>query len=115
MSRTESSNRFNTQALNSQGDASFPALQQTPAIPRTVSSDESKSWFEAMARAWGEALDQQASTITELSDSLSNGMDTPSQVTILTAESMKMQFLSNSASTSNNSVGQALETLGKKQ
>ena len=32
-----------------------------------------------------------------------------------TAESLKMQFLSNNASTSQNSVGQALETLGRKQ
>jgi hypothetical protein len=34
---------------------------------------------------------------------------------LLTAESLRMQFMSNSATTSQNSVGQALETLGKKQ
>jgi hypothetical protein len=113
MTRTDAISRNG--ALNAQGDANFPSVQSTPMIPRAVAGDEAKSWFEAMARAWGESLDQQANTITDLSSSLSQGMDTPSQVTLLTAESMKMQFLSNSAATSNNSVGQALETLGKKQ
>jgi hypothetical protein len=101
--------------LNAEGASNFPNIAPQPASIRAVGPDESKSWFEAMARAWGEALDQQANTITQLSDSLGNGQDTPSQVTLLTAESMKMQFLANSSSTANNSVGQALETLGKKQ
>ena len=43
------------------------------------------------------------------------GGDQPSNVVQLTAESLRMQFLSNNASTSQNSVGQALETLGRKQ
>jgi hypothetical protein len=115
MTRTESAGRMNPQALNGQNQTSFSPPSSSPSMPRAVGSDESKSWFEAMARAWGEALDQQAGTITSISDSLNQGVDTPSQVTLLTAESMKMQFLSNSAATSNNSVGQALETLGKKQ
>jgi hypothetical protein len=114
MSKINANNSSNT-ALNSNGVNNFPTINPQPASLRAVGQDESKSWFEAMARAWGEALDQQANTITQLSDSLGNGQDTPSQVTLLTAESMKMQFLANSSSTANNSVGQALETLGKKQ
>jgi len=68
-----------------------------------------------MAGAWGKALDQQAATIANLSDHLNAGADKPSTMVHLSAESMRMQFMSNSASTSNNSVGQALETLGRKQ
>jgi hypothetical protein len=33
----------------------------------------------------------------------------------LTSESLRMQFMSNNAATSQNAVGQALETLGKRQ
>lgn len=97
---------------------------------QTVSSDQSHSWFEAMAKAWGNALDQQANKVTALSDQVSagsdagpngqlgtanTGSDNPSVLTQLTAESLKMQFLSTSASTSTNAVGQALNTLGQKQ
>ena len=82
---------------------------------RQVDEKESSSWFEAMAGAWGKALDQQAATIAGMSEHLSAGGDTPSTMVKLSAESMRMQFMSNSAATSNNSVGQALETLGRKQ
>lgn len=78
-------------------------------------SGGSDSWYAAMSRAWGQTLDAQATRITNLSDVIGNGGDQPSNVVALTAESLKMQFLSNNASTSQNSVGQALETLGRKQ
>ena len=79
------------------------------------SAGDRGSWYEAMSRAWGQTLDAQATRITNLSDVIGNGGDQPSNVVALTAESLKMQFLSNNASTSQNSVGQALETLGRKQ
>ncbi len=82
---------------------------------RQVDEKEASSWFEAMAGAWGKALDQQAATIAGISEHLSAGGDTPSTMVKLSAESMRMQFMSNCAATSNNSVGQALETLGRKQ
>lgn len=96
---------------------------------QTVSTDQSNSWFEAMAKAWGNALDQQANKVTALSGQINNGSDAnangqngassgsdnPSVLTQLTAESLKMQFISTSASTSTNAVGQALNTLGQKQ
>ena len=78
------------------------------------SAGDRGSWYEAMSRAWGQTLDAQATRITNLSDVIGNGGDQPSNVVALTAESLKMQFLSNNASTSQNSVGQALETLGKR-
>jgi len=74
------------------------------------------TWYEAMAQAWGDALDRQANVITDLSNQVNNaGSDNPSTMVQLTAESQKMGFLSNNASTSNNSVGEALQTLAKKQ
>jgi hypothetical protein len=80
------------------------------------SAADTKSWYEAMAKAWGQALNQQAQVITQLSDQVSNaGQDQPSQVTQLTAESMRFSFLATNASTATTSVGEALQTLGRKQ
>ena len=79
------------------------------------SSGSGSSWYEAMSRAWGQALDGQASQITEMSAEIRTGGDQPSNMVQLTAASLKMQFLSNNAATSQNATGQALETLGKRQ
>jgi hypothetical protein len=73
------------------------------------------TWFEALARAWGQSLDAQAQKITDLSNALGGGDDSPSQMALLTAEAQRMGFISNSASSSINAVGQALETLARKQ
>ncbi len=94
------------------------SMNNDPSLGRTNRAGgggSSSSWYEAMSRAWGQTLDAQATRITELSDVIGNGGDQPSNVVALTAESLRMQFLSNNASTSQNSVGQALETLGRKQ
>ncbi len=80
--------------------------------------DKSKegSWFEAMADAWGKALDRQASRIETQSAQLGDGgLDTPAAITQLTAESLKMTFLSNSSHTALSSTGSALETMARKQ
>ncbi|MGH1421627.1 MAG: hypothetical protein ACRBEQ_07405 [Hyphomonas sp.] len=82
----------------------------------TVRSDDAdSSWYRALAEAWGSALDQQAQKIADMSDALPSGSENPSDLIALTAESMRMQFLSNSSSTSTNSVGSALETMARKQ
>jgi hypothetical protein len=80
-----------------------------------ATAGNANSWYEAMARAWGTTLDSQAARITQLSDQVSGGQDQPSVMIQLTAESLRMQFMSNNAATSQNAVGQALETLGKRQ
>lgn len=106
-------NISNTTAIS---DSIADAASGTGSSATTASPADTNSWYEALARAWGSALDQQAGRIAELSDTISTaGDDQPSQVTMLTAESMRMQFLSNNASTSMNAVGQALESLGRKQ
>lgn len=81
----------------------------------SASAGDRNSWYEAMSRAWGSTLDSQAATITQMSNEISAGGDQPSAMVQLTAASLKMQFMSNNAATSQNSVGQALETLGKRQ
>jgi len=58
-------------------------------------SDE--SWFEAMANAWGTALDEQAARIQEKSAEVAAGFESPAQITELTAESLRMGFISNSS------------------
>ena len=73
------------------------------------------SWFVALSRAWGERLDAQATRITEMSASIGTGSDQPSQIAMLTGESLRMQFLSSNAATSQNSVGEALNAVARKQ
>lgn len=73
------------------------------------------SWFEEMADAWGKALNAQATRIVEQADQVAGGIDTPAEITELTAESLRMNFISNSSHTSLTSVGSALETLARKQ
>ncbi|WP_024891896.1 hypothetical protein [Luteimonas huabeiensis] len=75
----------------------------------------SSSWYAAMARAWGNTLDGQAAKIMNMSDQIGAGANEPSNLLQLTTMSHEMSFMANNASTSQNSVGQALETLGKRQ
>lgn len=75
----------------------------------------SGSWFEAMAQAWGESLDKQASVIEEKSNALKDGgSDLPSTITELSTESLRMGFLSNSSHTAISSAGDALKTMAQK-
>lgn len=79
------------------------------------SGGSGSSWYEAMSRAWGATLDAQANEITTLSDAIGTGDDQPSQMVALTAASLKMQFMSNNAATSQNSVAESLNAVARKQ
>jgi hypothetical protein len=81
---------------------------------RSSKGGDTGQWFEALASAWGQTLDQQAGRIEQMSNQISDGGDNPSQITKLTAESMRMSFMANSSSTSIDSVGKALETMARK-
>lgn len=73
------------------------------------------TWFEALADAWGQTLDNQAARIEQMSNAIGEqGSDNPSQITKLTAESLRMSFMANSSSSSIDSVGKALETMARK-
>lgn len=91
------------------------ALQQliqtnTVGQPRTSSGN----FFEALASAWGKALDKQADIIQEKSEALNQeGNDTPGAVTTLTAEAARLSFLANSSSNSLQNAGEALKTVAK--
>lgn len=91
------------------------AALATASANSTKTNSRDASWFEAMADAWGKALDNQADKIIDMSTGLSDGLDNPGQVTMLTAESLKMQFLSNSSHTAITAVGSSLETMARKQ
>jgi hypothetical protein len=81
---------------------------------RMAKGSQPGTWFEALADAWGQTLDGQAARIEQMSDGISQGGDNPSQITKLTAESMRMSFMANSSSSSIDSVGKALETMARK-
>jgi hypothetical protein len=90
----------------------------TTSVTQTTSSGQSNhsSWFDAMSDAWGKTLDAKAQEIETASDQMgNNGDDTPSQITQMTTLAQEMSFESDSAHTSLESVGQALDTLGRKQ
>lgn len=85
-------------------------------VSRSNGSDRTNpSWFEVMAEAWGKALDDQANRIIDTADQLNDGLENPSVVNRLQAESLRMQFLSNASHTAITSVGSALETMARKQ
>lgn len=82
---------------------------------RSQSGTGGGSWFEAMADAWGQALDKQAGDIETKSAAVGAGGDKPADVTELTAMSLKMSFLASSSHTAISTVGSALETMARKQ
>ena len=88
-------------------------LSRTPSMFPT---GRSRNWFEAFAASWGSALDNQAAKIEAQSNVISgeDGTDTPSEITKLTAESMRMSFMAQSSHTSLDSVSKALETMARK-
>ncbi|WP_184717852.1 hypothetical protein [Caulobacter sp.] len=102
-------------SVNNFGMGGFGSLSIAPGLNGSNSKNRPGSWFEAMAHAWGQTLDAQATRITELSDQISvGGEDKPSTMAMLTAESLRMNFMANSESTSVDSVGRALETMARK-
>lgn len=72
------------------------------------------SWFEALADAWGQTLDRQAGDIEALSSRISAGDDKPATITELSAESLRMGFLSTSSHTAISTAGEALKTMAQK-
>ena len=91
------------------------SLGNLAAIPATGTNRRGSNWFEAFAGAWGRALDQQADVIVQRSEALGNeGADRPSDITLLTAESMRMSFMAQSSHTSLDSISKALETMARK-
>jgi len=94
----------------------YTVLGMTPTSSNGTQRQGDSSWFEAMAEAWGQALDRQAGRIETLSNEVGEGgNESPSMITQLTAESLRMQYISNSSHTALSSMGSALETMARKQ
>lgn len=74
------------------------------------------SWYSKLASAWGSALDRQADRTVSMAQQLTNSdADTPGQALRVSAAAQQLTFLCTAASNVSNSIGQALETLGRKQ
>jgi hypothetical protein len=95
-------------------DLSRIAMSPTSGTRIGRSGGSGGNWFESFAEAWGRALDNQANTISNMADNLKAGGDKPSDITMLTAESMRMSFMSQSSHTSLDSISKALETMARK-
>ena len=85
------------------------------ALPTAQRHDgKSSSWDEAMAEAWGNTLNAKAGEIEMAAEKLNDGADKPADIAKMTALAQQMGFMSNSAHTSLQSVGTALESLARK-
>ena len=74
------------------------------------------SWFEALAKALGKALDAQAAEVKKLSDAVqgSNAQDNPSGFTDLQAASQRMSFMMSAADQVLKTLGEGLNSLARK-
>ena len=103
--------------LNTTSNLDVMALGASPSVgggKGAGRSSGSGSWFEAVASAWGQTLDSEAQKIETMSDGIGNGNEQPSQIAELSAESMRMNFMSNSENTSVSSIGESLQTMARK-
>ncbi|MFM9829135.1 MAG: hypothetical protein ACKVOB_10405 [Sphingomonas sp.] len=97
--------------VNTSTIASAALIDQQRPSSRTATPN----WFEAFASAWGSALNNQADKVVQQADLIGNqGDDSPSTITLLTAQSLRLSFLSNSAQSSIDAVGKGLETTARK-
>jgi flagellar hook-basal body complex protein FliE len=74
------------------------------------------SWFEALAKALGKALDAQAAEVQKLSDAVQgqSAEDNPSGFTDLQAASQRMSFMMSAADQVLKTLGEGLATLARK-
>jgi hypothetical protein len=87
----------------------------TSALPVTQpQTRRSGNFFEALSTAWQVALDRQADVIQQQSQIVSDGGDKLSDITKLTAEAAKLNFMSTSSNTSMSESSKALETVARK-
>jgi hypothetical protein len=102
---------YKTTGISSDGAASVTQPQRgAPA-----GAADTSSWYGKVARAWGAALDRQADRTVHLAQQLNAGDDSPGTALQVSAAAHQLAFLSTAASTAATSIGQALETLGRKQ
>lgn len=86
------------------------------AAPAAADSGKAKSgsWFQAMAEAWGKTLDAQAGSIEDLSARVSNGEDTPSNLSNMSVETLRFGYLTTASHTAITSAGEGLKSMASK-
>jgi len=94
-------------------DAAAGVVQPQRSAPGKAA--DPLSWYGKVATAWGAALDRQADRTVALAQRLNAGDDSPGIALQISAAAHQLAFLSTAASTAATSIGQALETLGRKQ
>jgi hypothetical protein len=99
-------------------EASSANTAAAPAPPGGASAAMRQgvsSWYGKLASAWGVALDRQADRTVALAQQLRAGTDGPGQAIEVSAAAQQLTFLCSTAANVSTSIGQALETLGRKQ
>lgn len=96
---------------------SVSSAQSSAASQRVPSANgrSNSSWYSQLATAWGAALDRQADKTAALAQQLADGNDEPAAALQVSAAAHQLAFISTAAATASNSIGQALESLGRKQ
>jgi len=86
----------------------------TSSLPQTQPTTRTGNFFEALSLAWASALDRQAEVIQDKSTTVADGGDKISDLTLLTAEASKLNFMSTSSNTSMSESAKALEAVARK-
>ena len=94
---------------------SIQASQVSAERVPQASARGSASWYSQLATAWGAAIDRQADKTAALAQQLAEGKDEPAAALQVSAAAHQLAFISTAAETASNSIGQALEALGRKQ
>lgn len=97
--------------LSMAGSASEPTRPGTAAFAK----GDVTSWYSKVAQAWGAALDRQAQKTVQLSQEMNAPDATPGTAMLVSAAAHQLTFLSTAASNVTNSIGEALQTLGRRQ
>jgi hypothetical protein len=91
-----------------------PVAQLVTASLPQPQAKRSGNFFEALSLAWASALDRQAEVIQDKSTTVADGGDKISDLTLLTAEASKLNFMSTSSNTSMSESAKALEAVARK-
>lgn len=101
---------MSTTPINSLQQLALGNLQQTT----TTTTKRPTNFFEALSLAWANALDRQAQVVSDKSQTVADGGDQISDMTLLTAEASKLNFMATSSNTSMSESSKALEAVARK-
>ena len=73
------------------------------------------TWYEALAQAWGQVLDNKAGELVASSNDIgNNGVNNPSAILKASALAQEFNFLSSQAATATNSIADGLQSVAKR-